>query len=344
VPLYFLTNSETKGIGTWDLISYSLLFITGLFAVLSNLDYFLTVLKGKVSKSGAAIAHIGFALVLIGALVSTSKKVTLAKNISDKKLSSLGKDFDDRESILLTQGDTLPMGPYRVVYKGKKRVGINVYFTVDYLKLNKDNKPELDFTLMPQIQDNPRMGQAAEPDTKHYLDRDIYTHITAADLNIDTVKKKDAFGSAKNYIGHVGDTIFSSNALVIIDSLRSNLSKAQYEKNDSLLEVTAILRCVNTQNQSFIARPKFIIQKNVIIPKDDTVNELGLKFAFWKINPDEGTIEITMSEKLANNKDFIVMKAFVFPYINVLWLGCIIMAIGTGIAIRERIRIFKIQS
>ncbi len=344
VPLYFLTNSETKGIGTWDLISYSLLFITGLFAVLSNLDYFLTVLKGKVSKSGAAIAHIGFALVLIGALVSTSKKVTLAKNISDKKLSSLGKDFDDRESILLTQGDTLPMGPYRVVYKGKKRIGINVYFTVDYLKLNKDNKPELDFTLMPQIQDNPRMGQAAEPDTKHYLDRDIYTHITAADLNIDTVKKKDAFGSAKNYIGHVGDTIFSSNALVIIDSLRSNLSKAQYEKNDSLLEVTAILRCVNTQNQSFIARPKFIIQKNVIIPKDDTVNELGLKFAFWKINPDEGTIEITMSEKLANNKDFIVMKAFVFPYINVLWLGCIIMAIGTGIAIRERIRIFKVQS
>lgn len=71
---------------------------------------------------------------------------------------------------------------------------------------------------------------------------------------------------------------------------------------------------------------------------------MGLKFAFWKINPDEGTIEITMSEKLANNKDFIVMKAFVFPYINVLWLGCIIMAIGTGIAIRERIRIFKIQS
>ena len=51
-----------------------------------------------------------------------------------------------------------------------------------------------------------------------------------------------------------------------------------------------------------------------------------------------------MSEKLANNKDFIVMKAFVFPYINVLWLGCIIMAIGTGIAIRERIRIFKVQS
>ncbi|MEI8136254.1 MAG: cytochrome c biogenesis protein CcsA [Bacteroidota bacterium] len=345
IPLYFLSNSENKNIGTWDLISYSLLFVTGLFAVLANLDYCLTILKGKVSKSGAAIAHIGFAMVLIGALISTSKKVTLPKNTSDKKLASLGKDFDDRESILLTQGDTIPMGPYLVSYKGKKRIGINIYYTVDYFKLNKDSKPEYDFTLVPHIQDNPSMGKAAEPDTKHYLDRDIYTHITAADLNSEAPeKKKDAFGSAKNYIGHVGDTIFSSNALVIIDSLRSNLSKDQYEKNDSLLEVTAILKCLNTQGKSFYAYPKFIIQNNVIIPKESVVNELGLKFAFWKINPDEGTVEITMSEKLANIKDFIVMKAFVFPYINVLWLGCLIMAFGTGIAIVERIRKFKLQS
>ena len=345
IPLYFLTNTEAKGVDTWDLISYSLLFVTGLFAVFANGDYFLMVLKGKVSKSGASIAHIGFAMVLIGALISTSKKVTLPKNIVDKKLTALGKDFDDRESILLTQGDTLPMGPYLVLYKGKKRIGIDVYYTVEYFKLNKENKPEFDFALEPHIQDNPRMGQAAEPDTKHYLSRDIYTHIAAADLNVDTsAKKKNGFSEAKNYVGHVGDTIFSSNALVIIDSLRSNLSKEQYEKNDSALEVTAVLRCVNTKNQSFMAYPKFIIQHNVVIPKEDVQNDLGLKFVFWKINPDDGTIEITMAEKLANNKDFIVMKAFVFPYINVLWLGCLIMAFGTGIAIIERIRKFKVQS
>lgn len=345
IPLYFFSTSETKSIGTWDLIGYATLLVSGLFAVFSNIDYFLLILKGKISKSGAAIAHIGFAMVLIGALISTSKKVTLPKHTGDQKLSALGKDFDDKESILLTQGDTLPMGPYLVVYKEKKREGINVYFTVDYFKLNKDKKPEFDFTLVPHIQDNPRMGQAAEPDTKHYLNRDIYTHITFANLNVDTsAKRKNAFGEAKNYVGHVGDTIFSSNALVIIDSLRSNLSKEQYEKNDSALEVTAVLRCVNTKAESFMAYPKFIIQHNVVIPKEDIQKDLGLKFVFWKINPDDGTIEITMSEKLANNKDFIVMKAFVFPYINVLWLGCLIMAFGTGIAIIERIRKFKVQS
>ncbi|WP_317898249.1 cytochrome c biogenesis protein CcsA [Aurantibacillus circumpalustris] len=345
IPFYFLNNfANGSGEEKWNLISYALLLTTALFAAFANADYFITILKGKISKSGAAIAHIGFALIMIGALISTSKKVVLSKNTAERKVSSLGADYDDKKSILLTQGDTLPMGPYLVTYTGKYREGIDVYFKVDYLKLNKNNKPELDFTLEPHVQDNPRMGKSPEPDTKHYLDRDIYTHVTWADLNIDTNKtKNDAFTSAKNYIGHVGDTIFSSNAIIVIDSLRSNLSKSEYEKNDSYLEVTAVLRCVDVRSQVYFAHPKFIIQNNVVIPKEDLVDELGLKLVFWKINPEEGTVEITLSERLSNARDFFVMEAYVFPYINVLWIGCLIMAIGTAIAILERIRKFKLQ-
>jgi cytochrome c-type biogenesis protein CcmF len=341
IPLYFLNNSAI----TWDTISYALLFIVALFAVFANGDYWINILKGKIRKSGAAIAHIGFAMILLGALVSTSKKVTLSKNTSDKKVSDLGEGFDDKVSIFLTQGDTLPMGPYLVTYVGKKRENIDVFFRVDYLKLDKDKKPVFDFTLEPHIQDNPRMGQAADPATKHYLDHDIYTHVTAADLKVDTTQdKKNKYTSAKNYIGHLGDTIFASNAFVIIDSLKTNINKEQYQKNDSLLEVTAVLKAIDAQSNVYRATPQYIIKNNVVIPKESEIDALGLKFVFWKINPDEGTIEITMSERVSNTKDFIVMEAYVFPYINVLWLGCIIMALGTGIAIAERIRKFKVQS
>lgn len=344
IPLYFLNGfADADGQGKWNLISYSLLLITALFAVFANADYFLSVLKGKISKSGAAIAHVGFALVMLGALISTSKKVVLSKNTAERKVSALGADFDDKKSILLTQGDTLPMGPYLVTYTKKRKEGINYYFDVDYLKRGENNKLEYDFTLSPHVQDNPRMGRSPEPDTKHYLGRDIYTHVTYAVM--DTTKVKEgAFATAKNYIGLVGDTIFSSNAIIVIDSLRSNLSKTEYEKNDSYLEVTAVLRCVDVKSKAFYAYPKFIIQNNVVIPKEDVVKELGLKLVFWKINPDDGTIEITLSELLSNNKDFIVMEAYVFPYINILWLGCLIMAVGTVIAIMERIRKFKVQS
>jgi cytochrome c-type biogenesis protein CcmF len=36
-----------------------------------------------------------------------------------------------------------------------------------------------------------------------------------------------------------------------------------------------------------------------------------------------------------------VMEAYVFPYINILWLGCLVMAFGTFIAIVERVRKLK---
>jgi cytochrome c-type biogenesis protein CcmF len=339
LPLYFNTDQSFT---SYNKIGYTLLLITSLFAVFGNLDYMLRVLKGKVKKSGASIAHIGFALIMIGALVSTSKKQIISKNTSRQNVSELGKDFDNQKSILLSKGDTLPMGQYLVTYKGKERKGIDIYFYVDYLKLGKDGKPEFDFTLVPKVQDNPRMGKAAEPATKHYAGRDIYTHVTYADLETEiSDEKAGKFNEPKNYIGHLKDTIFASNAIIVIDSLLTNLNEKEYRKNDSVLIVTAVLTAFDSKGNSFKAKPTYVIKNNIAIPNEAIIEELGLKFVFWKINPEEGSVEITMSERIGNTKDFIVMEAYMFPFINVLWLGCIIMALGTGIAIAERIRQLK---
>jgi cytochrome c-type biogenesis protein CcmF len=339
IPLYYLTdNSLTTG----TKVSCSILLFAGLFAAFANAEYFMRMLRGKVAKGGSAIAHTGFALLVIGALISTSKRATISRNTSDKKVSSLGAEFDDRKSILLTQGDTLPMGPYLVTYSGKERQGLNVSFHVDYLKAEKNAKPEFLFRLSPRVQDNPRMGKAPEPATRHYLNRDIYTHVTYADLEVDTLKeRKKGYASPKNFVGHPGDTIFASNALVIIDSLRSNVGQKEYERSDSLLIITATLRCVDVKGRTYKAHPQFVVRNRVVIPLESVVEQLGLKFLFWKVNPQESTIEITVQEKLSNARDFIVMEAYMFPYINLLWLGCVIMALGTLIAILERIRKFR---
>ena len=46
-----------------------------------------------------------------------------------------------------------------------------------------------------------------------------------------------------------------------------------------------------------------------------------------------------ISEHLkSNKKDFIIMKAIIFPGINILWMGCILMIIGSLLAVRKRIR------
>ena len=345
IPLYFLKDySKAVAVDKWNLISYAILFISALFAVFCNLDYWMRVLKGKTRHAGSSIAHIGFALILLGALISTSKKQTISQNTSSKNVASLGENFSAQKSLVLTIGDTLPMGNYLVTYKGKERKGIDVLFNMDYFTKDADGKLVKAFELSPMIQDNPRMGTVSNPDTKHFLSNDIYTHITYGVLSDPADVKKDAYKEPTNFVGHMNDTIFSDNAIIKIDSITTNLTEQEYSANDSLLVVTAVLKATDINGKVYRATPKYILKNNMVLPDEFELNELGLKFVFWKINPNEGSIEIQMAEKVSNAKDFVVLEAYMFPFINVLWLGCLVMVVGTIVAIIERRRVNKLKA
>ncbi len=320
---------------------YILLMFSTIFAVLSNAGYIVTVLRGKIKKAGASVAHIGFALLLLGALVSTSKKQIISKNTSGKDINSIGEKISNNENILLIQGDTLPMGNYQVTYVGKRFEGVNIFFDVDYFSRAGDGKLNKEFTLSPLVQTNPnpQLGNVAEPDTRHFPTFDIYTHVTYADL--ENLKEKTEKGDneytlAKKFTVKKGDTLFASNAIIILDSLSTHIDRTTYNLKENDIAVVANLRVLDIE-KVYTARPVFVIRNNTIDPPlPAKVEPLGLQFMFWKINPDSGSIEISLQEKKSNKKDFIVMQALVFPYINILWGGCIIMVIGSVLAIVER--------
>ncbi|MCW3084336.1 MAG: cytochrome c biosis factor [Bacteroidetes bacterium] len=324
---------------------YILLLFSALFAAFANAAYMIQVFGGKIKKAGASIAHVGFALVLLGALISTSKKDVISQNTSGKSVESIGKDYSDRDNILLTQGDTLPMGKYYVAYTGNHTEGFNTYFDVDYFLKNAAGKYDKQFRLSPLIQQNPnpQFGNAAEPDTRHFLTFDVYTHITFYDHLPDlkaTGKKeesKDEYAAAKNVTMAKGDTIFSSNAIIIFDSLSTQFDKTSYHLEKDDIAVMAHISVLDV-NKKYQATPVYIIHNNSVQPIASKVDNLGLQFMFWKINPEDGKVDFSVQEKKSNIRDYIVMKAMIFPYINILWMGCIIMAIGTFLAIWARIR------
>ncbi|MCW3101796.1 MAG: cytochrome c biosis factor [Bacteroidetes bacterium] len=318
---------------------YILLMFSSIFAAVANFNYITHALGGKIRKAGASVAHIGFGLILLGALVSTSKKEVISRNTSGKSVENLIENMSNNDNILLTQGDTLPMGNYYVAYTGKRFEGINVYFDVDYLT-KQNNTYTKEFTLSPLVQTNPRMGNVAEPDTRHFLTYDIYTHVAYAPL--ESVKQqqeatKDEYTAAKNVSMKKGDTIFSSNAIIIFDSLSTQFDRSEYSIGADDIAVKAHIRVLDIRKK-YEATPIFVIHENSVQPIASKVDELGLQFMFWKIDPQDGKIEISVQEKKSNIKDYFVMQAMIFPYINILWIGCIVMAIGTMMAIIERLR------
>ena len=277
-------------------------------------------------------------MILLGSLISTSQSETISINTSSVDVSKLGKDFSNNDNLLLSLNDTLKMGKYFVTYKGKKKEGINVYYAIDYLEKDANGKYKLSFTLNPLVQTNPRMGNIAEPDTRHFLQKDIYTHVTYAELEEENETSSNEFVEKSTQSLQIGDSLFATNSIVVLESLLKDIDRKKYNLNDSDIVVAAHLRITDINNKTYFADPLYVIEENYVSPLDAKVEALGLKFSFTKIDIQTGKVEIKLFEKKSNKKEFIVMKAIIFPGINILWLGCFLMIIGSIVAIVNRLR------
>jgi cytochrome c-type biogenesis protein CcmF len=132
-------NYVKKGPGF--LAAIHLAIFAAVYAVVANTGYIWKGLNGKVKAAGASIAHVGFGLVLVGILISSSKKTVLSWNTTGitplqaadpkDKGNAAG---DPAENITLFKTLPTDMGKYMVTYvkdtvnpKDRKR-----YFEIDF--------------------------------------------------------------------------------------------------------------------------------------------------------------------------------------------------------------------
>jgi cytochrome c-type biogenesis protein CcmF len=239
------------------------------------------------------------------------------------------------------------MGEYLISYRGDSVAGVNIYHKVEYFK-TVDGITEKVFTLNPLIQTNPRMGNVSEPDTRHFLSRDIYTHVTY-DSKLQEREKERMEGKkmvdddgysipTENLLGR-GDSVFTSRHLVLLDSIipiNSQADRAQLNLGAEDVGVKAKLRILGMDGRDYFAEPKFIVRGSFIEPVDVTLEKLGLRFSFYGIDTQNDKVKLKISER-KDDSQFIIMKAIVFPGINILWFGCLIMVFGTVLAIIHRV-------
>ncbi len=315
----------------------NLLLFSSLFAVLANADYFFRILKGKVSKGGSALAHVGFGLVILGSLLSAGNKKIISKNRSPVNINFEENKNANDENVMLIKNDTVLMEPYFVTYT-KRRVEDNfVYFDMDYLSLNSKGQYQKEFSLAPYVQLNKQMGNVPEPSTAHFWNEDIFTHITYADLeNLDS-NSQEAYGEADSLQMTIGDSIFSSNAIIELVSFKRTINKDSLNLKETDIALGVTIKAKTLDGEEDEATPIMVIRGNRIFTIEDEMEEFGLKFGFNGINTENQKLSILLSEKNKNAGDFVIMQAIVFPYINVLWIGCLIMVLGTLVAVVNRI-------
>ena len=321
-------------------VLYIAMLFTSLFLIFANTYYWMKLLKGKMKIAGASVAHIGFGMILLGAFLSTSKTQVISMNTSGTDVESLGSegDFSNRENILMMKGDTLRMAEYFVTYVGKKKEGVNVFYQVDYLT-KTENGYNLEFSLYPRVQTNPRMGNVAEPDTKHFGHKDIYSFVTYAEVETEEAKQEpEEYKNTSTKQLAPGDTLFAGQALIIFNGFNLQVDRTKYDLQEGDIAVAADLTALDISGKKTQLTPVYVIRDRMAIPIPAEMEELGFRLILNKVLPDEGKAEIALYEKPDAYREFIVMKAMIFPWINILWAGCLVMIIGTVMAIRRRLK------
>lgn len=364
----------------------ALLFATT-FAVLANASYFLKTLRGSLKNAGPSVAHVGFALVLLGATISTSRQQPISRNVKGPLLSSLSDEFSDNKEMLLYKGDTVPIGEHFVTYTDSRKDGVNLHFDMDYLGAvprhfskgdtvrvrssifvaNDDHvagnsflldQPEhwrpldsaahhvfwhaptwsstapgdKEFSLAPFVQLNPRFGNVAEPSTRHWPHRDLYTHIRYAKL--DPADSTD-FMPPQLFEKNVGDTILTPTCVIVVDSIRTvrdsvitNRLGPEFVAYAPVLKV----RDLYDPTRWFEARPVIVYRF------DQPVGSKGFEIPALRMKVDIASVKGDRLGIHVYEHEFVIMQAIIFPGINILWIGCVLMALGTGMAVWQRLK------
>ncbi|HEX8328459.1 MAG TPA: cytochrome c biogenesis protein CcsA [Hymenobacter sp.] len=351
--------------------TYIVLTLAGLFGVLANFGTIFTLLRRGVRLSGGAVAHLGIALMLLGILASAGYSNIISRNVSGLLYS---REFDEdlnRDNVLLWRNETTPMQGYQLTYTGQffevpgvpgyvdKQLlyrtddeykalarapivsqGKTYYKTGDtvnimpentYYRINyKDVKSGEQFALYPRAQVNEEMGNGllASPAIKKFWGHDIYTHVSSV---LDPRKEKP-WSEPKETMLAVGDTIFLNDYFAVFRAIEPAHETAglNLQKGDLALQADMI---VHGEKRQYHAHPVFVVRNRMVGRVPDEVEDLGVRLSLNAIDPVAGKFTFGVS---TTQKDYVILKAMEKPFINLLWSGTLLMAIGFGLSLRQR--------
>lgn len=350
---------------------YIIVVLAGTFTITANSVILIRILKRSSFKlAGGSLAHIGLGMILIGIMFSSGYSDTISINMSGLTYSNSWEDELNKEHVLLWINKPTQMKDYTVIYRGrqKKVKGISEYVPAkileptgkvnealaladykdyfqkgdkvdivleenDYFQIEYYQNEVLKFSLSPMSQFNEGMGGLiSSPASRIFIDKDLYTYVAAMNDSEDPEWKED-----ENYEVAPGEQFHVADYVTYFDGADVLKELDGYVLQEGDVAVRANLRILDYDVEKLL-QPTFIIRNNQVGKLPVIDNELGIKVSLENILPEENKFVFKVNQY---QKDYVVMKAIVKPYINILWIGTIIMLTGFTVAIFRRFEEFK---
>ena len=353
-------------------VSYLFLTLAGVFTVVANAVILRSLLKSSPGLSGGAIAHIGVGLMLIGIMFSSGYSKVVSLNNTGMLISKEFSEDFNRENLLLFVNEPRTMWGYNIEYVGERlepryhggfvrssdvvrttdkdlviakdeltinghkysardTIAIRGENTFYEIQLSRNGKT---YTLFPRAQINPEMGGLlVSPDIYRTVSADLYTHVSS----VMKPMEDEEWSTLEEVRVKQEQEFFANDYVSVLESVDRIFDVEGVPLTNEDVAVKANVR-VKGEHGDYSAFPIFLIKDKMIGRIPDEISDLGLRISLLNIHPETNEFSIGINTR---QKDWVVIKAMEKPYINVLWIGTLVLMAGFVIAMTRRMREFR---
>jgi len=226
-------NAQWINVNAWQL--YTLLF-AGMFTVVANSDYLISVLKGNLKLAGSAISHLGFGILILGVMSTGLGKDWISTNsfAMEGLIEGMGDDAMNK-NVLLMKEAPMPVRDFTATYLKDTIERQTRTFSVKFQRRDASgNLSGEEFVLTPNVMYDREFSKvvASNPSTKHYWNYDIFTHVSSlpkAELDPEFAKQQEDSLRFEKYEAAVGDTIFTKKHYLVVEGLSKQPRHPDYK-------------------------------------------------------------------------------------------------------------------
>ena len=296
---------------------YKLLLFSGIFTVITNLDYLISFTKANLRTAASTVSHVGFGLMIIGILASGLNK----KFISNNEFAQAGliDNFSEEQykrNVLLMKDAPMFMNGYEVTYVKDSIWGNHRQFQINYKQKDEEGNILEEFDLYPNVlyERKEKKIVASNPSTQHYWTEDIFTHIASLPLSETDKKFAQSLEDSLNYVTHymnVGDTLRQKDYIIILEEMKEGATHEDYDSKPSDLSYGARFTVYPKKiNARFEVEPVMALRKTLLYTFSDEITKLNMKIKF----PNEALDELFVPESELGYESFKLQRGQEIDY------------------------------
>ncbi len=309
-----------------------MLLFASFFALYGNALVLWKVGHGNPRMAGGSVTHVGFALMLLGVLFSAA----MNDPISDGNGVMLGGK--NRDNFIISRGQTLEVDGYRVTYAGKEPTpeGYTAYL-LDFVTPDGHT-----FQARPVVYKSNKDQWIQHPYIQPFFEKDIFIAVAP---NVMFEQPGTTDQAHEVFLTRGESRILGDNEYAVtFKDFDLNVDRSQLP-DDVEIAVAAQLEVRNLKtNEVRLVSPIYAIMKDrrqYMVRSG--VEEWGLVFTFAGMKVDEGAIHLVVDGAEVMPEDWLIVQAYEKPFINVLWIGIILMVVGFAIAMNRRIQDYRFR-